>query len=394
MATPNQEPAFVKELSDKYKCSICTNLLDTPVLTECCGQHYCKACIEKWIIRKKESVCPHCRAENFNKIIALPLVRKIKELGVYCTNRNNGCKAVINYEHFQKHVIECLFGAVECTNDCSTAGLLRNKLEHHCKQECPSRIVHCKLCNEEGKHSVIIGRHIQICPDMTLACPNRCHQKVKRKDIDEHRNKCPLEEVDCSFSEAGCEVRLPRKHLENHERTSIQSHLRLTMATTAAVKRENKELKRDLDMLLSVVFTGSSLVCILPNNTTRVHMSNKLGVFREPGLEEYYNNIQCSSPALCIYPGFKIYLAFGNDNVGKQFFLWLEKSDIYGYPKTLSIEVQLTTGQSFSCSLNELLHLKDIRFDLEREVRFMMGDLIPNLVSNHFHANIKFTDIS
>ncbi len=123
IATPNSEPAFVKELADKYKCSICTNLLDTPILTECCGQHYCKACIEKWIIRKKESVCPHCRAENFNKIIALPLVLKIKELGVYCTNRNNGCKAVINYEHFQKHVDECLFGAVECTHDCGTGGL-------------------------------------------------------------------------------------------------------------------------------------------------------------------------------------------------------------------------------------------------------------------------------
>ena len=37
MATPNPEPVFVKELADKYKCSICTNLLDTPVLTECCA---------------------------------------------------------------------------------------------------------------------------------------------------------------------------------------------------------------------------------------------------------------------------------------------------------------------------------------------------------------------
>ncbi len=51
MATPNPEPVFVKELADKYKCSICTNLLDTPVLTECCGQHFCKTCLEKWITK-------------------------------------------------------------------------------------------------------------------------------------------------------------------------------------------------------------------------------------------------------------------------------------------------------------------------------------------------------
>ena len=143
MATPNQEPAFVKELADKYKCSICTNLLDTPVLTECCGQHYCKACLEKWIIRKNESSCPHCRAENFKKIVSQPIIREIKELGVYCANRKNRCKTIIMYGDFQNHVDKCPFGGVECTNDCDMIELLRKDLEQHCKQECPNQIVHC-----------------------------------------------------------------------------------------------------------------------------------------------------------------------------------------------------------------------------------------------------------
>ena len=173
MATPNPEPVFVKELADKYKCSICLNLLDTPVLTECCGQHYCKACIEKWIIRKNESIFPHCRAKNFNKIVSQPIIREIKELGVYCTNRKKGCKAVIKHEDFQKHVDECSFGVVECTNDCGTRGLLKNDLKQHCKQECPNRIVHCKLCNEEGKHSVIVGRHKRTCPNVILTNATR-----------------------------------------------------------------------------------------------------------------------------------------------------------------------------------------------------------------------------
>ena len=123
MATPNPEPVFVKELDDKYKCSICTNLLDTPVLTECCGQHFCKACVENGSYEKRNRFALTVEQKTSKKIIALPLVLKIKELGVYCTNRNNGCKAVINYEHFQKHVDECLFGAVECTHDCGTGGL-------------------------------------------------------------------------------------------------------------------------------------------------------------------------------------------------------------------------------------------------------------------------------
>ena len=264
MATPNPEPVFVKELADKYKCSICLNLLDTPVLTECCGQHFCKACIENWIITNEESICPHCRAENFNKIVSQPKIRKIKELEVYCTNDKNGCKAVINYRDFQKHVIKCPFRVVKCTNNCGIGGLLRKDLIKHCKQECPNRIVHCKLCNKEGKHSVIVGDHRQTCPNVILACPNKCDKNIKRKDIEEHRkecpleevdcpfkeagcevrlprkdiaehrNECPFEEVDCPFKEAGCEVRLPRKDISEHEASSRRNHIRLTLTMKAA----------------------------------------------------------------------------------------------------------------------------------------------------------------
>ncbi len=35
-------------------------------------------------------------------------------------SRDNGCKEVINYGDYQKHVDECPFGDVECTNDCGT----------------------------------------------------------------------------------------------------------------------------------------------------------------------------------------------------------------------------------------------------------------------------------
>ncbi len=218
MATPYSEPVSAKKLAEKYKCSICTNLLDTPVLTECCGQHFCKACLEKWTTGKKTKMCPHCRATNFQKIIALPLIREIKELGVYCRN-------------------------------CDTIGFLKKDLEHHCKHECPSRLVHCHLCNIQGKHQEIFGFHLLNCPNVIIECPNKCNEKVKRKDVRQHRNKCPLEKVDCPFKEAGCEVRLLREHFEEHETSSMQIHLRLTMATMATANRENKELKKRHDEL-------------------------------------------------------------------------------------------------------------------------------------------------
>ncbi len=147
-------------------------------------------------------------------------------------NRNNGCKEIS-----QKHVDECAYRNFTCTNNCGTGGLLRKNLDQHRKQECVNRLVHCELCNEEpeGKHCRIVGRHKHTCPNVILACPKKCNEKIMRKDIEEHRNECPLEEVDCPFKEAGCEVRLPRKDISEHETTSMQSHLRLTMTTMATV---------------------------------------------------------------------------------------------------------------------------------------------------------------
>ncbi len=112
--------------------------------------------------REKDKKLPHCRAKN---VKALPLIREIKELGMYCTK-------------------------------CDTIGFLRKDLKYHCKQECPSRLVCCDLCNVQGEHQEIFVLHL-------LNCPNdKCNEKVKRKDTRQHRNKCPLEKVNCLFKEA------------------------------------------------------------------------------------------------------------------------------------------------------------------------------------------------
>ncbi len=46
MASPvNYE--FVDKVPEDHHCTICTNILTDPVLTECCGQDFCDGCIKK-----------------------------------------------------------------------------------------------------------------------------------------------------------------------------------------------------------------------------------------------------------------------------------------------------------------------------------------------------------
>ena len=69
-------------------------------------------------------------------------------------------------------------------------------------------------------------------------------------------------------------MRLPRIDTEDHEASSMQSHLRLAMTTNKREKneltRKHDELKRDFDNLLSVVSTELSSIHISPNDETPI----------------------------------------------------------------------------------------------------------------------------
>ena len=91
-----RELSFVVEPSEEYHCPICAKVLVEPHVTDCCGQHFCEECLKQWFEEQLgEKICPHCRSEEFTHIRYLPLKRKINELPVYCSNRENGCTELL-----------------------------------------------------------------------------------------------------------------------------------------------------------------------------------------------------------------------------------------------------------------------------------------------------------
>ncbi len=437
MATPNPEPEFVRQLAAEYKCSICTNLRNTPVLTECCGQHFSRYCLQKWITEIKTIICPHCRRKRFKYIVSQPIIRKIKELQVYCTNSKNGCKEILSYGAFQEHASICPFEVVTCTKNCKKRGLLKKDLEQHHRKECSNRIVICSYCHHKGMHWEVVGNHTKSCPDWVLECPNKCGEKVKRKDIEQHREECPLEVVECPFKEAGCEVSLPRKDLPDHKMTAIQNHLRLTMSNMVTkeshqklkqshdelnqshkelkqsheelttshseLNQNHKELKLKLDNISSVVSkelssldTGSmvrqpiaSIQTTLTSLTTMiqpdaVHISNELGMCRESE-QNGISDITASSPLLWIHPGFKLYLGVIHNNA---FCTVMLKSPTHDYPDNLSMQVQLKTGSLHTIVLNKYNEdMYDFRVMIIPIIRLDVQD------RNDFFINVTFKQL-
>ena len=95
---------FVEEPSRGYFCPILDELLLEPHLTECCGQHLSERAVEE--LKRRIRPCPMC---------TMPLVtikdihfrRKVRELSVFCPNKNKGCKWVAKVSAVKEHMEVC-----------------------------------------------------------------------------------------------------------------------------------------------------------------------------------------------------------------------------------------------------------------------------------------------
>ena len=146
---------------------------------------------------------------------------------------------------------------------------MRNDLEQHLNSECPLRPYQCEHCGLKDTYQGITGtnyrpgytrdRHYDECPGYPLACPNLgCGvDGIKRKDMADHRSKCPQEPVECPFSEAGCKIKVCRHQLDNHLESNQQKHLLFMMEAYKQMKDKLKETEAKLTTAVQLLSQGT-----------------------------------------------------------------------------------------------------------------------------------------
>ena len=241
----HEDPSFVADLPPDCVCQICMKVLREPQATECCGQHYCKPCLEKWFEQKHGSkVCPHCRECNFRYILYKPLQRKINELEVYCSNRSQGCDIILKLEELDPHLSEenssgCGYISVPCPNMCGHVSV-RTDMSNHVVEDCPKRKVTCSHCDVVMSHD-LLANHYELCEEMKVSCPRNCGAEMRRGDLKTHEDDCPDMPVKCPFYDAGCQVKLTRKELDKHVENGTSAHLVDLMTGYNTLKAECKK---------------------------------------------------------------------------------------------------------------------------------------------------------
>ena len=355
---------FVRVVSERYKCQICTKVLRKPHLAVCCGQHYCETCLKEWLKQQRagKQNCPHCRAdgERFNHVLNKGLRSEINQLVVKCSNHQAGCKWTGEIGDVETHLKGCGYVTINCSNGCKDrldkpVVVCKKDLKKHLDFECDLRPFQCEYCGYKDTYTAITGNvygrkykhgffggHQSTCLEIPLTCPNECGTgPMKRREMEIHRSKCPVEPIECPFAECGCKDKFKRFQLEAHLNVSQQQHLLMVMKSYRETKNELHEVKgtltNTLQVLKQVKDANKDVIDFLITRSTTLNKCGDSVRLVMPRFAEYRRSGKVwHSPPFYYREGYKMCLAVYANGVG------------YGAGTHLSVSLLLLCGKQLN----------------------------------------------
>ena len=274
-----QTACVVKEKpGNELECIRCTSLASNPQQTNCCGHTLCQTCVEKWRTRSRE--CPNCRSDKFKTTSDARIRRHIASLTAYCPHHEDSCDWQGSIAKLQDHLSkDCKYELVTCP--CCGAKEYAPQPLQNSKEKAKSgslatgdssrqyfgsvsqvgRSGYCVIPSTSfqqiSKHltyKVFTEDHSKRCPKWPMRCPNRCNMKenefLTRSTLQGHLvNNCPEQAISCQYVEAGCTVRVKRKNMADHNKTSTEKHLTMLMAKFKEIKAQHTKLQASNESL-------------------------------------------------------------------------------------------------------------------------------------------------
>lgn len=192
--------------TDIIECKICTGIVIDPVCCKFCDNIFCRICIADWLKRRKNE-CPfRCQFQEFQiRPTTKNMIHKIK---LFCLNREKGCKDVLDYENYLKHLNNCEYFFYECIG-CNIKGK-KSEIKTHVLK-CERLFKNCDFCCEKFLMDEI-NSHYEKCQMFEIPC-KYCQNKIKRYNYEKHINsECQEAQVFCEY----CEASFRRKYEKDH----------------------------------------------------------------------------------------------------------------------------------------------------------------------------------
>ena len=139
---------FESVVSKNYHCVICFNVFKDPVMCRDNEHLFCRACITKHLTNSH--TCPSCMGElTVDTLREAPRIVTdcLSEFKIRCEHFNRGC-GFIELGKLERHIDECGYAPVVCSNDECELEVNKRDLIHHETAVCEHRRVKCHDCGE------------------------------------------------------------------------------------------------------------------------------------------------------------------------------------------------------------------------------------------------------
>ena len=192
-------------------------------------------------------MCDHWPLKTINDAF---FRRQVMALKVRCSNKALGCEWVGGLGELEEHMKvgsvegECEYVRVACPYKCGKQ-IQRRSLVVHRSDACACRPFSCRHCKHEGTYEEITRDHWLQCQKYPLECPNKCCEEViERRFLKRHLDQdCPLQEIECEFSYAGCGSKVKRMRMQEHMDGSVKEHLHTLAKYSKDLQESMNELR-------------------------------------------------------------------------------------------------------------------------------------------------------
>ena len=246
--TGYEDELFEHPVGPSSHCGICYNVVKNPVMCRHNEHLFCRACITRHLMNSQ--TCPSCleplTVDTLNKP-SRTVMNLLSELKIRCQFFNRGCVKFIELGNLNRHVTECGFAPVICSNEGCRLEVNKQDLLHHETAVCELRRVQCHDIRQE----------------MDAVKVNLAAMNLKLNDVDEKldRNEKKLDrnekKVDEKLDRNEKKFDRSEKRVETNVKAVkdevvakvelVQEQLNKQEESNRQLKADNVEMKKNLE---------------------------------------------------------------------------------------------------------------------------------------------------
>lgn len=265
-----------RNLCSELICSICLEIVRNPKLCQNCQNMFCSDCLIKQLSKSK--LCPN-RCFFKEQEVNLIFKKILHKIELKCMFSSIGCKDIIIYENFNKHIDNCIWGDYKCLSPGCTEIANLDSIKHHVL-DCPLKLIGCELCSvqtpkrdykshysqcsvkqmmcefcKNNYPNLHFKSHVIECDEAELKC-KECEKMIKRKSMESHT------EVICLRNQ----VEYWKTKFENEESKNADLSQRLKISTSNCLDKFLRSQTNLVQSESSIQFNISNSQAILNNN--------------------------------------------------------------------------------------------------------------------------------